>query len=73
MCQIFVLYKLADPGTVQLVRSGVTFITALVMVVTLKSKISKIQWISIIIQVCLQPLRRSGGPSTLTFHRSVAW
>lgn len=55
--QIFVLYKLADPGTVQLVRSGVTFITAFVMIATLKTKISKIQWIAIILQVRTLPLR----------------
>lgn len=49
---IFVSYKLADPGTIQLTKAGVTFITALVMIVTLNAKVSKIQWIAIIIQVC---------------------
>ncbi len=42
---------MADPGTIQLTKSGVTFITALVMIATLGTKISKIQWIAIIIQV----------------------
>jgi hypothetical protein len=49
--QIFVAYKLADPGTIALTRSGVILITALVMVATLRTEISKIQWISIVIQV----------------------
>ncbi|KAE8451413.1 hypothetical protein EG329_004042 [Mollisiaceae sp. DMI_Dod_QoI] len=49
---IFVAYKLADPGTIALTRAGVIFITACVMVVTLGTKISKIQWLAIIIQLC---------------------
>ncbi|KAL3426432.1 UDP-galactose transporter [Phlyctema vagabunda] len=49
---IFVSYKLADPGTIQLTKSGVTFITALVMIATLGSKVTKIQWIAIVIQIC---------------------
>ncbi|KAH8819502.1 UDP-galactose transporter [Xylogone sp. PMI_703] len=48
----FVSYKVADPGTIQLTKSGVTFITALVMIFTLGSKITKIQWIAIVIQIC---------------------
>lgn len=42
---------MADPGTIQLTKSGVTFITALVMIATLNTKISKIQWIAILMQV----------------------
>lgn len=42
---------MADPGTIQLTKSGVTFITALVMIATLNTKISKIQWIAIVMQV----------------------
>ncbi|KAL2071809.1 hypothetical protein VTL71DRAFT_13044 [Oculimacula yallundae] len=49
---IFVAYKLADPGTIALVRSGVIFITALIMVLALGADISKIQWTAIIIQLC---------------------
>ncbi|GJC77648.1 CMP-sialic acid transporter 2 [Colletotrichum liriopes] len=49
---IFVSYKMADPGTIQLTKSGVTFITALVMIATLNTKISKIQWIAILMQIC---------------------
>jgi len=51
MIQIFVAYKLADPGTIALTRSGVIFITAFVMVTTLRSKISTVQWVAIVIQV----------------------
>jgi hypothetical protein len=46
--QIFVSYKMADPGTIQLTKSGATLITALVMIVTINNKISKIQWIAIL-------------------------
>lgn len=42
---------MADPGTIQLTKSGVTFITALVMIATLNTKISKTQWIAILMQV----------------------
>ncbi|KAK2059458.1 UDP-galactose transporter [Colletotrichum caudatum] len=49
---IFVSYKMADPGTIQLTKSGVTFITALVMIATLNTKISKTQWIAILMQIC---------------------
>ncbi|KAK2624938.1 hypothetical protein QTJ16_005307 [Diplocarpon rosae] len=49
---IFVAYKLADPGTVALIKSGVILITALLMVFALNSDISKVQWIAIIIQLC---------------------
>ncbi|XMA07251.1 hypothetical protein WAI453_000042 [Rhynchosporium graminicola] len=49
---IFVAYKLADPGTIALVRSGVIFITALIMVLALRADISKIQWTAIVIQLC---------------------
>lgn len=49
--QIFVSYKLADPGTIALTRSGVIFITAFVMVTTLRTNISTVQWVAIVIQV----------------------
>jgi nucleotide-sugar transporter len=52
---------MADPGTIQLTKSGVTFITALVMIGALGAKISKIQWIAIIIQVTLTPPTLNGG------------
>ncbi|PMD62276.1 uncharacterized protein K444DRAFT_627235 [Hyaloscypha bicolor E] len=49
---IFVSYKLADPGTIALTRSGVIFITAFVMVTALRSKITTVQWVAIVIQLC---------------------
>lgn len=49
---IFVAYKLADPGTIQLLKSGITLITALVMLFALGTRIVKLQWIAIIIQIC---------------------
>ena len=47
---MFVAYKLADPGTIQLLKSGVTLITALVMLFALGTRIVKLQWIAIVIQ-----------------------
>ena len=43
-------YKLADPGTIQLLKSGVTLVTALVMLFALGTRIVKLQWIAIITQ-----------------------
>jgi hypothetical protein len=48
---VFVLYKLADPGTIQLIKSGITLVTALVLWFTLGSRIAKLQWIAIMLQV----------------------
>jgi hypothetical protein len=49
------VYKIADPGTVNLMRAGMTLITALVMLFTLGTKISKIQWAAISTQASLTP------------------
>ncbi|TID25905.1 UDP-galactose transporter [Venturia nashicola] len=49
---VFVLYKLADPGTIQLIKSGITLVTALVLWFTLGTKIAKLQWIAIMLQIC---------------------
>lgn len=43
-------YKIADPGTIQLLKSGITLVTALVMFFALGSRIVKLQWIAIITQ-----------------------
>lgn len=56
--QIFVAYKLADPGTIQLLKSGITLVTALVMLFALGTRIVKLQWIAIIIQ--------AGAPQAFT-------
>ncbi|PNS19648.1 UDP-galactose transporter [Sphaceloma murrayae] len=48
----FVLYQLADPGTISLVRSGITLITALNLLITTGQKIYKRQWIAILFQIC---------------------
>ncbi|KAF9767864.1 hypothetical protein IL306_014907 [Fusarium sp. DS 682] len=48
---IFLSYKMADPGTIQLTKSGVTLITALVMMATLNQQLSKIQWMAITMQL----------------------
>jgi hypothetical protein len=47
------VYKLADPGTISLTKSGVTFITALVIIGTLGTKITGMQWAAILLQVKL--------------------
>ncbi|KAF2395650.1 hypothetical protein EJ06DRAFT_484915 [Trichodelitschia bisporula] len=49
---IFVLFRLADPGTIQLIKSGTTLITAVVMIFALGTKIVGGQWIAIVLQVC---------------------
>lgn len=48
---VFVLYKLADPGTIQLIKSGITLVTGLVLWFTLGSKIAKLQRVAIMLQV----------------------
>lgn len=50
--QIFVLYRLADPGTIQLIKSGITLVTAITSLVFLRSKIAKTQWLAIVLQIC---------------------
>jgi hypothetical protein len=54
---VFVLYKLADPGTIQLIKSGITLVTALVLWFTLGTRIAKLQWIAIMLQVSLGLLK----------------
>lgn len=51
IAQLFLSYKMADPGTIQLTKSGVTLITALVMIATLNQQVSKTQWMAITMQV----------------------
>ena len=46
------LFRLADPGTISLVRSGITLITALNLLITAGTKISKRQWLAIVFQIC---------------------
>lgn len=41
---------MADPGTIQLLKSGITLVTALVMFLALGARIVKLQWIAIITQ-----------------------
>ncbi|KAG5744533.1 hypothetical protein H9Q72_013221 [Fusarium xylarioides] len=48
---LFLSYKMADPGTIQLTKSGVTLITALVMIATLNQQVSKTQWMAIAMQL----------------------
>jgi hypothetical protein len=53
IAQLFLSYKMADPGTIQLTKSGVTLITALVMIATLNQQVSKTQWMAITMQVLI--------------------
>jgi drug/metabolite transporter (DMT)-like permease len=50
--QVFLLYKLSDPGTIQLIKSGTTLITAVVSMAFLGTKVTRGQWIAIALQVC---------------------
>ncbi|KID96988.1 UDP-galactose transporter, partial [Metarhizium majus ARSEF 297] len=49
---VFVSYQVADPATISLTKSGVTCVTALVLMFTLNTKITGIQWLAIVLQVC---------------------
>ncbi|KID81920.1 UDP-galactose transporter [Metarhizium guizhouense ARSEF 977] len=50
---VFVSYQVADPATISLTKSGVTCVTALVLMFTLNTKITGIQWLAIALQqVC---------------------
>ncbi|KAI8586028.1 nucleotide-sugar transporter-domain-containing protein [Geranomyces variabilis] len=46
----FALYQLADPGTIQLVKSGSTFISAIFLCLALGRHVSKLQWLAILLQ-----------------------
>jgi len=46
------LFRLADPATVQLFNSGVALATALTVVVGLGVGFGEVQWIAIVTQVC---------------------
>lgn len=49
---VFLQYKLSDPGTIQLIKSGTTLITAVVSLAFLGTKVTRGQWIAISLQVC---------------------
>ena len=46
------LYKLADPGTVQLIRSSNTLITAIIVYFSVGTRITRRQWTAILLQIC---------------------
>ncbi|KAK5053699.1 hypothetical protein LTR84_001660 [Exophiala bonariae] len=48
---VFVAFRLADPGTIQLVKSGITLITAITSLLLLGTRIMKLQWMGIALQV----------------------
>lgn len=50
-CQAFALFQLADPGTIQLVKSGSTLISAGMSWILLHRYISAMHWIAIVLQV----------------------
>jgi UDP-galactose transporter len=49
---VFLQYKLSDPGTIQLIKSGTTLITAVVSLGFLGTKVARGQWLAIALQVC---------------------
>ncbi|KAI6779235.1 CMP-sialic acid transporter [Emericellopsis cladophorae] len=49
---IFACYNEADPGTIALVKSSGTVITALVMIGTIGASVSRMQWLAIALQLC---------------------
>ena len=48
----FALYKIADPGTISLIKSSITLVTALLTRFTLGTKVAKLQWVAILVQIC---------------------
>ncbi|KAI8998041.1 nucleotide-sugar transporter-domain-containing protein [Gaertneriomyces semiglobifer] len=48
----FATFQLADPGTIQLVKSGSTLISAVLTYCFLARHIASIQWLAIVLQVC---------------------
>ncbi|PNS13753.1 UDP-galactose transporter [Sphaceloma murrayae] len=48
----FILFQLADPGTIALVKSGITLITALILSCTSGMVITRLQWVAITFQIC---------------------
>jgi drug/metabolite transporter (DMT)-like permease len=80
--QIFVLFRLADPGTIQLIKSGTILITAVVMILALGTNIAGTQWIAICMQVCgivITQYNPSGGATysiltygLLLFHTTMS-
>jgi hypothetical protein len=69
--QIFVLFLLADPGTIQLIKSGTTLITAIVMIATLGAEITGGQWIAIVLQVCGIVVTQYGPNGSSTYPLST--
>ncbi|KAJ2994118.1 hypothetical protein HDV02_001855 [Globomyces sp. JEL0801] len=47
----FYLFSLVDPGTINLVKSGSTFFTAVILFLAFKRETTTLQWIAIIIQL----------------------
>jgi hypothetical protein len=50
--EIFLLFQIADPGTIQLIKSSNTLMTAGASVLFLKTVISPKQWITLVLLVC---------------------
>ncbi|PHH60340.1 hypothetical protein CDD81_1825 [Ophiocordyceps australis] len=65
---VFVSYKLADPGTIQLVKSGGTLVTAMVMVVGLEAALSRTQWAAVCIQLLGLVLTQYEPSRGATYH-----
>ena len=49
---VFLLYRLSDPGTYALVKSGTTIVTALNLMISCGQPITRRQWMAIAFQVC---------------------
>jgi hypothetical protein len=52
--QAFVLYNIADPGTVQLIKSSTTAMTVIIIYFSQKATINSSQWIAVALQVSIQ-------------------
>ncbi|KAI9772580.1 MAG: hypothetical protein M1839_002432 [Geoglossum umbratile] len=67
----FMLFRIADPATVQLLNSGVAMATAIAVVVGLGTGFGELQWVAIVTQLCgltvsqLGPEQGSAYPATV--------
>ncbi|KAI1075284.1 nucleotide-sugar transporter-domain-containing protein [Whalleya microplaca] len=68
---IFIAYEVADPGTISLVRSTVTGLTAFLSTIFLERKISNLQWLAVAFQLCGLALTQFSTGSGAVYSLSV--
>ncbi|KHO11536.1 PLC-like phosphodiesterase, TIM beta/alpha-barrel domain protein [Metarhizium robertsii ARSEF 23] len=69
---VFVSYQVADPATISLTKSGVTCITALVLMFTLDTKITGTQWLAIVLQYLALSIKASCKRATPAYMQAIS-